>query len=728
MNFAQKHWRRAAQRLFIGVAAMVAWAVCGLALAQSNGDAPGRVARLSDLGGQVWLYTPDATDWVTATRNRPLTTGDRLATDAGGRAELQIGSTTLRLNANTELEVVQLDDGQAALQLHSGSAGVRIRSRDATREFSLTTAEGRFRVDRPGRYRFDRDDNTSTATVYDGAAIYEGRNSALTVNPGQRAEFWVDNAGTAQYSLSDPARDAFASYIGERDSGEGSSVSQRYVSPEMTGADDLDRYGNWEQSPEYGALWIPRGVASDWAPYSTGHWAYVRPWGWTWVDDAPWGFAPFHYGRWVYRRDVWCWAPGTVVARPIYAPALVAWMGAPGINVSVSIGGGGPAVGWFPLAPREVYVPSYHYSPRYVREINVTNVTNVTVINNVINTPPAQRDFTNRRFPHALTVVPTSVVTNRQPVAPAAAQLRGTPWVRNMAEQKPGQAVALATPPVAAPVLPARQLGAPATRPPGFAQRQEGPRDRAEPGRERPAAAVSPGAAPGVAPPLAPFTRPAENNRSVRGAAEEQGAAARGSSTFGRPPLPSERAQPAVRPAPEARSAQPDDRVNPPAIERRQPAPAVIDERRGAGAELPRPPAARMEERRAPLPSPVEQRRQSDERSQPRDERAAPRPFMEERRQIPSRNEAPQAAPALRPAPRQEQAAPPPQAAPAPVARPQMRQEQAAPPPAPRQIEAAPRPAAPPPPAAIRQAEPRQQAPERREVREPRPGAQQQDR
>ena len=132
----------------------------------------------------------------------------------------------------------------------------------------------------------------------------------------------------------------------------------------MTGAEDLDRYGQWEQTPEYGAaLDAARRSRVGWAPYSTGHWAWVRPWGWTWVDDAPWGFAPFHYGRWVYHRNRWCWAPGTYVARPVYAPALVAWIGGPRVSVSISVGGGGPPVGWFPLAPREVYVPAYRAQP-----------------------------------------------------------------------------------------------------------------------------------------------------------------------------------------------------------------------------------------------------------------------------------------------------------------------------------------------------------------------------
>jgi hypothetical protein len=232
----------------------------------------------------------------------------------------------------------------------------------------------------------------------------------------------------------------------------------------MTGAAELDAYGRWEQSDDYGPIWIPIGMAVDWAPYSQGHWAWVPPWGWTWIDDAPWGFAPFHYGRWVYARNNWCWTPGARVARPVYAPALVGWIGGPRGNASVTVGGG-PAVGWFPLAPREVYVPSYRVSQRYAERINITSVVNVNLIRNVFNNPQGPRDFENRRFPRAVTVVPANVMAEHRPVAPAAAQLRQAPWVRDLANAAGGAAPLLA-PPIAAPRIAARNPDPRAVRPP----------------------------------------------------------------------------------------------------------------------------------------------------------------------------------------------------------------------------------------------------------------------
>ena len=175
------------------------------------------------------------------------------------------------------------------------------------------------------------------------------------------------------------------------------SQTAQYVAPEVTGYEDLEANGSWSSEPEYGEVWTPRVVAVDWSPYRYGRWVWVGPWGWTWVDDAPWGYAPFHYGRWAHVRNRWCWVPGPRHVRAVYAPALVGWVGTPGVSVSVSVGGGG-GVAWFPLGPREVYVPARRFSPRYVERVNVTNtvIVNKTYITNVYNNRVRNVTYRNR--------------------------------------------------------------------------------------------------------------------------------------------------------------------------------------------------------------------------------------------------------------------------------------------------------------------------------------------
>jgi hypothetical protein len=188
----------------------------------------------------------------------------------------------------------------------------------------------------------------------------------------------------------------------------------------MTGWEDLERDGRWDTHPDYGPVWMPTTVVSNWAPYRYGHWAWVRPWGWTWVDDAPWGFAPFHYGRWVMVGGHWCWAPGRYVSRPVYAPALVAWIGGPHASVNVRVGGP-PHVGWVPLAPREAYYPHYRAGGGYWKAVNSAHLH--LFPNQTYRPPTGPVLYANQRVPGAVSVVPSASLQPRRPIAPVVAQV-----------------------------------------------------------------------------------------------------------------------------------------------------------------------------------------------------------------------------------------------------------------------------------------------------------------
>jgi FecR protein len=361
-----RRWTQAATGLAIGLLLLA----FGAAFAQ--GDPYGRVGRLADIQGNVWVYEHEQGDWSAALRNRPLTSGDRISTGPDARAELRIGSSTLRVAARSELELLQLDDQRVRIQLLSGSMAVRIRSRDVADDFELLTSEARFKPLRAGHFRIDRQDDTTFAASLRGEMLLDDT-PAFPINTGTRMEFWREGSQRQlRNRWANLPQDELASWIARDEQQEQRSASSRYVSPEMTGSEDLDRYGRWESHPEHGALWVPISVQLGWAPYRYGSWVWLRPWGWTWVDAQPWGFAPFHYGRWVNWRGRWCWAPGAYAPRPVFAPALVNWAGPPpphhhpGVSVGVVIGSPGrplPGAHWTPLAPHEAYVP-HHVPPQ----------------------------------------------------------------------------------------------------------------------------------------------------------------------------------------------------------------------------------------------------------------------------------------------------------------------------------------------------------------------------
>jgi hypothetical protein len=382
-------------------------------------DPPSRVARMNFAQGSVSFQPGGEGDWVTAVPNRPLTSGDNLWTDRDSRAELHVGSTAIRLAPETSLTLLDLDDRTTQLRLSGGTVILRVRHLDDGDVVEVDTPNLAFDLQRTGEYRIDVDRNgdLTNVSVWRGRGEVTGGGYSYTVVAGQSARF----SGTDQlnYDIAQlPGSDDFDNWAFERDHREDGAESANYVSPEMTGYEDLDDYGRWEYVGGYGTVWIPAGIASDWAPYRNGHWAYIDPWGWTWVEDEPWGFAPFHYGRWAYAGNRWCWVPGPVAVRPIYAPALVAFVGGVGISI-----GGGPGVGWFPLAPGEVYVPYYRGSRNYVERINVTNtvvnVTRVTTVYNVYNSNQhnvTNITYINQRVNNGVTVVSRETFVNARPV------------------------------------------------------------------------------------------------------------------------------------------------------------------------------------------------------------------------------------------------------------------------------------------------------------------------
>jgi hypothetical protein len=416
-------------------------------------DPPSRAARLSYSTGSVSFQPGGEGDWVEAVHNRPLTTGDNLWADKDSRAELQVGSSSLRIDSETSITLLELDDTTTQVRLSQGSLIFRLRHLDDNEHFEIDTPNSAFVVQRTGEYRVEVNStgDETDVTVWKGRGEVTGGGASYVVIAGQRARF--NGTDQLDHEIEQvPGNDDFDEFAFKRDDLEDRAESSNYISTEMTGYEDLDQYGQWHYAADYGPVWTPVGVAVGWAPYRFGHWAWIAPWGWTWVEDEPWGFAPFHYGRWAFVGGAWCWAPGPIAVRPVYAPAFVAFVGGAGFAVGV----GGPGVAWFPLAPREVFVPWYRTSPTYVNNVNitntrvtvtqVTNVYNTTIINNRNTTTVNRVTYVNQRVPNAVTAVSHQTFANARPVNSNlvkvdARQIAEAPVVRDVSVQPVKQSV-----------------------------------------------------------------------------------------------------------------------------------------------------------------------------------------------------------------------------------------------------------------------------------------------
>lgn len=540
-------------------------------------DPPGRVADLNFLQGSVSFQPAGGgdNDWVAAEVNRPLTTGDQIWSDTDGLVEMQVGSTVVRMDHNTGVSYLTLSDNLVQLQVSAGSVIVRLQQLDPNDAFEIDAPNLAFTLLQPGTYEVDADPDkdVTVVTVVSGDGQVTGGGRSWDITPDQQATF--TGTDTLDYSLEDAdslPQTSFQQWSAQRDAAEESAPAPQYVSPEMTGSEDLDTYGSWTPEADYGAVWFPAGVAVGWAPYREGHWVWIAPWGWTWVDAEPWGFAPFHYGRWAVFGGRWGWAPGPVVVgvRPVYGPAFVGWIGgSPGFSFSVDIGGGG-GIGWFPLGPRDVFMPTYHVSGAYMTRINVTNtiVDRNTVID-VYHNNARTETYANLHVDGAVTVVPhdsfvSGAAVSRNVVNVPQRDLVAAPVNRAGPAAEPTRASivgearpAAARPPAIVVSRTTVAVHAPA-RPQSFHANGAAPERRAEPESSQPQT----GGNSQGAPPSAPAYRPPSQQGGGE-AAPPQNAPTRDDernnerNDENQPPAPTR--TPNVRPAPPVRQPTPEE-------------------------------------------------------------------------------------------------------------------------------------------------------------------------
>jgi hypothetical protein len=313
------------------------------------------------------------------------------------------------MSSETDLTTTNVTDQLVQLGLAQGTLRLRTFDLRPGHQIEIDTPNAALTVLRSGNYRVEvyPSQNMTILTVNSGEVeVGGGDGEQATVNGGESVRLTGANPAQMQ-SEEAPAADDFDRWSSDRDRRYLASNSRRYVSPDVPGYYDLDQYGNWETDAE-GPVWYPSGVQVGWTPYRYGRWAWVEPWGWTWVEEEPWGFAPFHYGRWIHVGPRWGWLPGPVAIAPVYGPAFVAFVG------GISFGAGVSA--WFPLGPGEPFNPWYHHSDTYLRQVNVTNVRNVTNITNITNiTNVTNIHYTNQAV--GTTAVSSNAFRSAQPVA-----------------------------------------------------------------------------------------------------------------------------------------------------------------------------------------------------------------------------------------------------------------------------------------------------------------------
>lgn len=626
---------------FVLVATFLGVAGTGLAQPPDNGaQVDPTPSRLSYVEGSVSFWRPGGSDWAPAQVNTPLAAGDELYTGHDGNLEVQVGGRAfLRAWGDTQVGVANQDANFVQLRMTAGHLALDLRSVDPGDVIEIDTPSAAFTVNQPGFYRVDvTTDRTAFTTRRSGqATITTAAGPAGVVQPGEAVT--LDNGPTPTVQrVAAPEPDVWDRWNDARTAALVPTASARYVPPQLYGVNELDHYGTWHVDVTYGPVWVPASVAPEWVPYSTGRWIWDPWFGWTWIDTAPWGWAPYHYGRWVHLGGGWAWAPGPVVVRPVYAPALVVFFGAPGVAVGVA----GPSVGWVALSWGEPLVPWWGRSgfvgrPYWAgwggpRVTNVNVYRNVTVVNAVV---VVRSDHFGRRAVQEARIARPDIqrlrpVRGKLAVKPEAASFTpGTGHAQRPPEAQVTRTVVSTRPPVRRPEPPHAVDD----------KRDDKRSGRSDAKREQPQPGARSDGRPDVKREAKPAPRPDVRGEGARDA---------------RPATPQdtrpERKAPGVE-APAARTVPPVPTA-PPAVPRRTPAAPATPER-------PRPPEPprvepRSEIRRPDVPS-TEPRRPEPQRREPsqpqRREPSRPEPQQPQsdpRRLDTPRSEAPRVDPRAR--------------------------------------------------------------------------------
>jgi hypothetical protein len=161
----------------------------------------------------------------------------------------------------------------------------------------VTTPNTTIRFQAPGEYRVDvPEDGTTTLTVRAGDAEVETAEGPVRIADGQRARIEGNEALT---SLIAPQwTDDFDNWVLDREVQLAENAPPPADESEYAPDGTLDDYGDWQDDPQYGQVWMPSYAYGGYDPFATGYWSYTG-YGYSWVNPMPWG--PYtYYGHWTY--------------------------------------------------------------------------------------------------------------------------------------------------------------------------------------------------------------------------------------------------------------------------------------------------------------------------------------------------------------------------------------------------------------------------------------------
>src|SRR5579883_1426681 len=244
------------------------------ARAQDPDDLKRGVGRISLMNGQVSVQRGDSGEWVAGVLNARLIAGDRIATAANSRAEIEFDSSNLfRMGANAEVHLTQMEAARYQMEFGRGVMTYRVlRPTDAYVE--IDTPSVSIRPAHVGSYRIAVNENGETEiTARSGEVeVFSPKGSQL-VNSGQTMIARGDPQDPEFQIVGAQAPDDWDRWNESRDQMIMQSNSARYVGPGVYGEEDMDQYGNWVNVDGYGPCYRPT-VAVDWAPYRYGRWAW----------------------------------------------------------------------------------------------------------------------------------------------------------------------------------------------------------------------------------------------------------------------------------------------------------------------------------------------------------------------------------------------------------------------------------------------------------------------